>query len=347
MRASHIARLFLVAVGLPAAVLAADEWVLRSIAQQDRSAPAIGMIYGLFVAQIGLLGFVMGRLVDRWLLRWVVLVWGLVLVDTMLFRLVLEKPGWGGWHYYLPYALLSGQLGLVAIWGTFGPVRWPWRLPGFFVAALLMISFGFALRGRNHEWVLLAIIQGVATLGLCVLLWFLGFRLRLPEGPGAPGGGQAGNQVFQFSIGHMLLWMAALVPVLLLAQGLDLWFLRHVFLRDWLGIVWIALGLGVVSLIALWAALGGRPAAIRIGTLALVPALVGAFLKLTILPLPSRGTPFKAQLVEIGWGWVAWTLLAAWFLAGLLLMFRAAGYRFVWSGSGSRTRPAAEAVSSG
>jgi hypothetical protein len=53
------------------------------------------------------------------------------------------------------------------------------------------------------------------------------------------------------------------------------------------------------------------------------------------------------ELAEIGWGWVAWTLLAAWFLAGLLLMFRASGYRLVRPARRSGTGPAAEGISSG
>jgi hypothetical protein len=336
MRASHILRLFLVAVGLPAAVVVADQWAMTFVAEEDWSGPATGMVYALFVAQVGLLGLAVGRFVDRWFLRWVVLVWGLMLIDTMLFRLMLEMPRWGGWHewgYCLPYALLSAQLGLVAIWGILGPLSWPWRLPGFLIAALLVTSFGFALGRRSEVWVLLALVQGATTVGLCVLVWCLGFRLRLLEGPGAPAREPAGKKLLQFSIGHMLMWTVALVPIILLAQGLDLWFLQFLTVSDWLELVLIAVGLGLVSLIAIWAALGGGPTAIRIGTLALAPAL------LAILPASvafiggaSRlGGPYSVmdELAAVGWGWIAWTFLAAWFLAGLLLMFRASGYRLV------------------
>jgi hypothetical protein len=355
MRASQISGLFLVAVGLPAAVVIADEWALRFVAEQHWSAPAGGMIYALFVAQVGLLGLVVGRFVRRWSLRWIILVWGLVLIDLMLFRLTMEQPhrwrDWG-WGYCLPYSLLSSQLGLVAIWGIVGPVSWPWRLPGCLVAAMLVTSFGFALKGRSDVWVLLAVIQSATTVGLCVLVWCLGFRMTLPDGPGAPGREPAGNKLFQFSIGHMLVWMAALVPILLLAQEIELWFLVHLSLWDWLGLVLIALALGVVSLIAVWAALGGGPAAIRIGTLvlvpalvAIVPALVGVLFKAIPRP-PPAWFRMTDELAEVGWGWLAWTLLAAWFLAGLLLMFRASGYRLVRTPRARGTGPAAENVSS-
>ena len=352
MRATHVLRLFLVAAGLPAAVFIADQWAMTFVAEEDWSGPAMGMIYGLFVAQVGLLGFLVGRFVDRWLLRWIVLIWGLALIDTMLFRLVLEMPGWGGWHdwgYCLPYALLSAQLGLVAIWGILGPLPWPWRLPGVLIAALLVMSFGFALNRGSEVWVLLATIQGATTVGLCTLVRSLGFRMRLLDGPTAPGREPTGSKVLQFSIGHMLVWMAALVPIILLAQGLDLWFLQFLSLWDWLGLVWIALGLGMVSLIAIWAALGRGPTAIRIGMLALVPALIAimpasiAFFSRVSRLVASRSV---MNVAEIGWGWMVWTLLAAWFLAGLLLMFRASGYRLVRAARRSGTGPAAEGIAS-
>jgi hypothetical protein len=349
MRASHILRLFLVAVGIPAAIQIADEWALRFAAQRDWSVPAMGMIYALFVAQVGLLGFVVGRFVDRWVLRWVVLVWGLTLVDAMLFRLVWEQPGWyhwRGWGNSLPYALLSGQFGLVVIWGAFGPVPWPSRLPGFLVAAILVASFGFALAGRNDAWVALAVIQGGATVGLCVPLWLLGFRLRSGERLGSSGDELSGKPVFQFSLRHMLLWMAALVPILLLGQALDLWFVLNVPLWDWLGLASIALGLGFASLIAIWAALGSGWTAIRVGSLAMMPAVVGGVLKVTIRPRAFLWRDISREFDKIGWGWVAWTFLAAWFLAGLLLMFRASGYRLVRTPCRRGTGPAADDVSS-
>ena len=355
MPASSLCRLFLVAVGVPGVVVVADTWAMQFVRQQDWSALGMGVLYALFVSQVGLLGMVVGRFVERWFLRWFVLVWGLVLIDLMLICITVDQPyRWRDWGYCLPYALLSGQLGLVAIWGILGPVSWPWRLPGFLVAAMLVTSFGFALENRGGVWALLAVMQGLATVGLCILLWCFGLRMRLP-GDVVRGDEPAGNKVFQFSIGHMLLWTLALVPILLLAQGLDLGFVYRVSLWEWLGLLLVALGLGVVSLIAIWAALGRGWAAIRISTLAVVPALL-AFVPalvglLVTFMFESRGLGrwdyITYELAEIVWGWVAWTLLVAWFLAGLLLMFRASGYRLVRAPRPSGTGPAAEGISSG
>ena len=63
-------------------------------------------------------------------------------------------------------------------------------------------------------------------------------------------------------------------------------------------------------------------------------------LKLTADPRVLTRSLIYVRLAALGWGWTDWTPLAAWFLAGLLLMFRASGYRLVRvagkSGSGLR-----------
>ena len=334
--ASSLRRLFLLTVGLPAVIVIADEWATGFLRQQRWSALGMGVVYVLFVVQVGLLGIVVGRFVERWFLRWVVLLWGLVLIDLMLYCIAVDQPyRWREWGHCLPYALLSGQLGLVVIWGIFGPVSWPWRLPAFLVGAMLVTSLGFAFEDASGVWGLLAMIQALATVGLCFLLWSLGFRMTSSEGPVARGDKPAANRVFQFSIGHMLLWTLALVPILLLAQGLNLRYVHRITFWGWLGLLLIALGMGVVSLIAVRAALGRGSAALSISMFVVVPALLGIVLALVGSLVTfmfesgaiSRWDYITRDLAEIGWGWVAWTLLAAWFLAGLLLMFRASGYR--------------------
>ena len=55
---AHPLRLLPVAGVLPAAIVMADRWALRFGAEQRWSVPAIGLIYGLFVAQVALLGLV-------------------------------------------------------------------------------------------------------------------------------------------------------------------------------------------------------------------------------------------------------------------------------------------------
>ena len=81
-------------------------------------------------------------------------------------------------------------------------------------------------------------------------------------------------------------------------------------------------------------------ALIRLAVLAVTTPIVGSVIK-WILQMSPRWQSVSAggrldwhhelmlQGVLLDWWWVAWTCLAACFLAGLLLVFRASGYRLM------------------
>jgi hypothetical protein len=314
----------------------ADEWALREGSAQGWPNRAVTMCYGLFVAQAAILGLAAGRFLAGWFLRWMLLGWVLVLIDLRLFSLVIGQdiPYHSG--RCLAFAFLAGQLGLLAVWAAAGPVPWPWRIPAALVGATLAIYLGDSFHVWGDVWTLLLLVQTAVFAGLCLLLCLGGLSLKRVEEAGVPGERFGGTGGFQFSIRHMLFWMVAAVPILVLAQRLDLWFVKDVAVQVWLGVILIALALGVVSLVATWAALGRGPAVVWLGALALVPPAVG----LVLVAIPV-GTPVVLggaryfvtnQLGELRWWWVAWTILAAWFLAGLLLVFRAGGYRLARRG---------------
>jgi hypothetical protein len=211
---------------------------------------------------------------------------------------------------------------------------------------LLMASFGSALGRYREEWVALALIQGGATAGLCFVIGCLGFRLRSAECAGTARDEATGNRALQFSIAQMLFWMAALVPVMLLAPNLDLGFLWYLSLSDLAALALVAFALGVVSLAAAWAALGREFAAARIAALVIVPSWVAFLAKVAMDPRALPGNLIARHLGTMGWGWAVWTPLAAWFLAGLLLMFRASGYRLVRVGQGREADAVEEETSS-
>jgi len=326
---AHPFRLLLIAGALPAAIAMADRGAFRFGAEQHWSIPAIGLIYGLFVAQVALLGVLVGRYVEGWFLRWTLLAWVLVLIDVWVFRLLLEGYGW---FFCMGYALVSGQFGLLAVWGALGPTPWPLRLPAVVVGSLVLILFGLGLGHWSDLWVLLLLVQSLAIAALCVLARLAGLRLALLDRSGMPQRTSTGYRGCQFSIGHMLFWALAAVPVLVLTPHLKISYVRFVDLRSWCGLLWIGLCLSVVSLVAVRTALGEKRLLAWLAALAAVPPMVGVLLRATIRPSPP-GTRWQYritdELAELEWWWVAWTLLAAWFLAGLLLMFRAGGYRLV------------------
>jgi len=78
---AHPVRFALIVGALPAAIATADRWALRFVAEQEWSVAATGLPSGLFVAEVVLLGALVGRYVEGRFLRWTLLAWVLVLID--------------------------------------------------------------------------------------------------------------------------------------------------------------------------------------------------------------------------------------------------------------------------
>lgn len=339
---SRLLRVFLVATLLPGAIVLVDHLSLDLSARYHWSTPTLLAVYGLFVAQVALLGFVVGRFIDRWFLRWTVLVWGLLLIDSFLFTMMRTDVGDFDSTACLAYALVSGQFSLLAIWGVLGPLPWPWRLPAVIVAVLVGVHFTVSMDRGYEVWALLLLIQCAAFAGLCVVAWCLGFQIESVTQTTETNDDSPGPRGCQFSIRHMLFWATAMVPLMLLIQALDFWFLEFLNTAFLLPLAMAGVLLSVVSLVATWAALGKTHAAIRISVLGLFPPMAGVVLAIAMLTLgnmtlgnmgrtTSMSWPYYLMngLVQIRSWWIAWTVLSAWFLAGLLLMFRAGGYRLV------------------
>ena len=125
--------------------------------------------------------------------------------------------------------------------------------------------------------------------------------------------------------------MTAAGPILVLAKGID-WLLLESLELFWA--VVLALAMALVTWVALFSALGSGPHRFRILMLTSVPPMIGLLLTWvtshwTMGWNSSNSAWLFIELKQFGFGWVLWTALAAWFLAALLLVFRAAGYRIM------------------
>ena len=318
-------KLLLLTLVLPAAIVVADMKALEAARAAPRSSVTRTLLYVLFVGQVALLATVAGRYIQSWVLRWTLLTWVLVLIDLWLFSLAVGSTS------CLPYTLASGQVGLLVIWAVLGPTPWAWRLPAVLVAAAGLVCCFFHSGSTDGMWSLVLVLQSAATAVLCGAARLSGFRLR----PTAPGSGSlekvSPDRPLQFSIRDMLVWTTAMVPLLVVTRGLDYWFFGYLDTAGWICCAGIGFCLAVVSTLAMWTAVGEGPAVVRYLVLAVIPPLLGLALKAlltgtTLRTLVSR-TWWAWQVVEVGWQWLAWTTLAACFLAGLLLMFRTSGLR--------------------
>lgn len=326
---SDYPRLLAVAVGLPFIICVLDYLLIWTGGAHHIVLPFV------FVAQVGILGICTGRYVDNAFLRCVIFVWSMALVDSV--ALVTMFFGQGMTMQCMTFALLSGQIGVLTTWGSLGRMPWPWRIPIFLVILSLAVvvvmrsSDDYRWIGQRFElWAVILAMQGVMMLLLCSTLSSVGYRLvpLVTEPENAADWEDAG---FRFSIRHLVFWMTIVCPVLVLAKGLDWLFLdRYELFRTAV----LGMSMAVVSWTAMWSALGHGRQLLRFLSLLFAPPIVGAWLTwFTSRWIVTWGATPAAWLFrplkEMGLGWGVWTVLAAWFLASLLLVFRSAGYRLL------------------
>ncbi len=321
-------RLLLVSVLLPATVVAADSLALSHAQSQSWSTEATLVVFGLFLAQVALLAHLAGRCLPNWPWRLLVLGWSAVVVDLLLYSVS---------SYAQPHGLLlvcgfyASQIALSVSWAVLGSATWRWRLP---LAALLLAAATYLIfrvpTQQSEGWLSVVFVQTLGTLGLCSLLRAFGYRIE----PVAATTATAAGGPLQFSIGHMLIWTTAAAMIVMAAKQVVL---SSAVGHDWEGWLQIAIEgviLAVVALAAMWLALGGG----RVWLTALVALVLAGAAGTALWHLEARYFASRMKGViwyewkwipYAGWWWVAWTLLAGSFLAGMLLAFRATGHRLV------------------
>lgn len=327
---SPLLRLFFLATVPPALIVALDEWAILHGNRNYWNGSALAILYTLYVVQVAVLTGFVGRFVNTWFLRWTILVWVLALIDLRLFTLTL-----GDSSRCLTYAFLSGQLSLLVFVTTLGPGPWPWRLPSAMAAAVFILYILFGNSAWHEAWSTVLILQTLVTFPLFLLLLLTGYRIRPHNHIAASRRNDAAQHGFSFSIKHMLFWMLAAVPILSVGQHLNPVGHELFDMSTWLRLLYVATCLSIVPLLVVVTVFSRKHTFWLIPFTTFVATAMGGLLWATVaakwVPAPMMRRSWQdwllADLTEIGAWWIAWTLLSAAFLAGLLLLFRAAGYR--------------------
>ena len=335
-------------------------------------------VYAIFVLLIAALSWSVGHGPRSVWLRWLVLGWGVLLIDIVVYATsqLAAEAAYGLRMGGLSFSLLSAQAGLLAVWAVLGTGAWQYRVPLTLVGlALILLLCGIMSPApwswQYDGWTSLLSLQVVGTTGLCLVFWLFGYsidrvngqssatrRLRLGERlrihflrlvarprPGSPKGRGpdghtpvAAGTLRQFTLGQMLWWMTAFAGVLGVLHSASL------FHRGFAHLVLIA-ALTSLSLVAVWGSLGQGRIALRVFVLIFISTAIGigvgigdianfwgkhlmcGYWDLAVYwPTSSwEWEIFTGGLVS----WVSWSVLATAFLAGLLGMFRVAGYRLV------------------
>ncbi len=333
-------RLVLLAVVLPAAYAALD-WALLRGTPRNRGSVEIVVTYGVFVVQVALLAWLVGWGLKHPLLRWAVFVWTLLLINLSQITVIGSDQSWFGAAPILAYAMLSAQLSLAAVWGALGDMRWTWRLPIVLTAASVL---GFFLLHVNEQawtswissydlWSMILLVQSAAALVACLAMNVAGYRIVTPNEDASPydnlvSPGERRRQ-FQFSLKHLMIWMTAIGPAILILRALNVWMTTRYGLGQWIEILMLGLFLAALSLLAMWAAAGPEDASLRVSLFLTLAPVMGAVLgTLAVFGwwdrlwfLTQESGPTRVLY------WSVWTTLAGYFFAGMMLIFRAEGRR--------------------
>lgn len=340
-----LSRLLLIGVALPAAIAAIDYAGLYQTAWSRSMSLVVWLQFAWYIAQVGIVGYVVGRWIPEPVSRWLLFGWILLLIDLLAAAVAMNAGN--AQSALLVAGLWSGQIGLCVVWAFFGDTRWAVRWPAMIVAVgglyFLLISFGDPRTRNQPLWTELLMLQVIVLSAMSGLLRFVGFCLRIVAADSSQSG-DAARRPLQFGIKHVLMWTTALAILLGAAKSLDLlrWQVAVELVRA--GLPWklsVATISAMVIVVALWAALGRGHWLLRFSaglflTLALGIGLsqwsIGNSIAARGAPMTAWNSPTFWELVawyEIGWGWLGWMFLSGGLLAATLIILRVLGYRLV------------------
>lgn len=337
-------RLIAAAVALPALIAVVDG-VLLGDARASRWAEPIGMlVFVAFVVQTFALAHVVGRWLPNWCWRLGVLCWALVLTNLQLFCSGCDGTEssllGGDLVRLLTDAFLSAQFDAVIVWMVVSKVALTRRLLLGLILSVspvltggLLTTYEVGYYHRSDFWSMVVLVQFVATVVLAIALRGLGWRIDFVS-DAERNAEQSGS--LQFSIRHLFL---ATTGVAMLCLALRMVFQhspRGMGGKEWILVAMDSTLLAMVSLLAIWAALGAGHPALRWVLFVFVADHLGALLwwleasSVAVFEAwEGAGAFWHYRWISAKHLWIAWTLLAGGFLASLLWLLRATGYRLV------------------
>jgi hypothetical protein len=274
-------RLLLAAVVVPCAFAWFDNWLLTQI-EANRNIE-IEWVLITFVVQIAVFGLLCAKAIDKPLLRWLTYGWCWLMVDLQLYS-VGPLSGYYDGGSVLVGSLLCSQLCLVVVWGVLGTTAASIRLP---IALGLGALLGWLLLDqRDFRFVMQAVMAAV----ICIGIAWQGFRLVDLSNAAAS---DDASPAAQFGLQHALAWMTAFSVLLAIVRGM-LTFNRnwqHVRSLEWVAMLSTGALLGMVLIVALWAALGRGRVWIRLPLL-LVVGFVSGCVSVVLYQIGMTGWEF-------------------------------------------------------
>jgi hypothetical protein len=316
-------RLLLFAMLLPAAVAITNQLLFSSIVnprwQRLLSYPGMALTTAI-------LSWCVGRYLQPSWLRLLVFAWCLALLDLLTVASCLSGPI----ERYVAYVLIAAQAGMLVVWSVSANVNWQYRLPTALLAAALLIAF--ASIWHDDEWSVLVTITVLIVCATCVVLRWKEFKLQRVDN-GATNLKRSEVGALQFGIRHMLIWSAAIAPLLIATRGIELMMFASLGGKGALPAMIISLSLAITALTAIWSVLGAGPWYVRLLALIVVPGILASGIEVyaNSIRTPAWSRWSSGIILNLLWSmrgdWTMWLGLFAALLAALLLFLRASGYR--------------------
>jgi hypothetical protein len=339
-------RLLVFAVLLPAAVAGTNQ-LLFELVSSDHDLRV--WLYPWMALTTAVLSWSIGRYLSPAWLRCLVFAWCLALLDLLTITACLTYV-----PRHLGYALVSAQTSLIVLWAILAKANWQWRLPAVLTTATAVIVFSgtFDDAWNARDWNLLMIVTAIVVALICVALRTGGFALQHIDRQAVGPIDDESLGTHQFGLKHLLLWAAALAPILLVARTLDFLLLARLGGPDLFSFVLVALSVATVNLIAIWAVLGRGRFFVRSIAVLVIPYLLALGLSqylqyiestYRVWRIGSRGQSYQSWsnawynslvngIFDANEAWSSWLWLDAALLAALLLFLRASGYRLLRAG---------------
>jgi hypothetical protein len=320
-------RLVLFALILPA-VYAASTQLLYSLAVYSQSVRP--WLYPWMIFATAVLSWGLGRYVEQAWIRWALFAWCLLLLDLLTISACLAN---GPLPYHFAYVLVSAQISLLVIWTTLSTVPWQWRLPGALIALTVVIVFATLFADHEYaaqNWHAMLLLTSLVIVLSCFGLRLFGFVLQKSDAIPMEGHIRDSLHVNQFGLKHILIWATAMVPLLLIARGLDFLLLSHLGAQNIFLAALAALTIAAINLVTIYAVLGGGSWIVRLVIFVTATGLLAIGLAKYFNYVYWQNRSFSAMfysMIQMRNQWVYWLCLDALLLAALLLFLRASGYR--------------------
>jgi len=315
------ARFVSCAILLPAAV-AVSNYALFANYRQARL-----LLYPWMAISAAALSWIVGRYLSPAWLRWLVFSWSLALLDLLTIAACLS----GLLPSHFAYALVSAQASALTVWAILGPVGWQWRLPTVLPAVAIIVLFCRSFESWSEDqWKFQMVVVAAIVILLCGILRLRGFTLRASMNSETPASGPP-MQLHQFGVKHLLIWTAALVPILIVLRGIDFLNFLNVGNSGIFPFALLVFDIAIVNMVVIWSILGSGRWPIRLGALLVIPPVlatgVTAYMESLYNGGASRYDPVVYDIAQSSLSWRTWLCLDAAFLAAMLLFLLAGGYR--------------------